>query len=189
MVKIFLIIASSSIQRISVKARQALWVNSGWPPSFLSSGCLIGSLEWTHNLSGAAFLAITWRFTSLMGCLERGQRVVLSVLFHWSAGEKSQQKNGRNFQIPEILDREIFQWIRSNSPHCACFFHGGLYDVLPLVWWEVDEVLKKKETPTAFSLHASKKVYNWKKWRQVLNWQQDSNESENNEKLYIYIDR
>lgn len=130
-----------------MKARQALWVNSGWPPSFLSSGCLIGSLEWTHNLSGAAFLAITWRFTSLMGCLERGQRVVLSVLFHWSAGEKSQQKNGRNFQIPEILDREIFQWIRSNSPHCACFFHGGLYDVLPLVWWEVDEVLKKRKHP------------------------------------------
>lgn len=30
-------------RRISVKARQALWLRSGFPSSFFSSGCLIGS--------------------------------------------------------------------------------------------------------------------------------------------------
>ncbi|TNN74158.1 hypothetical protein EYF80_015603 [Liparis tanakae] len=38
-------------------------------PGFLRRGCLIGSLEFTHSLSGAAFLDITWRFTSFAGCL------------------------------------------------------------------------------------------------------------------------
>lgn len=55
--------------RISVKARLALWLSSELPSSFLRRACLIGSLEFAHSLSGAAFLDITWRFTSLVGCL------------------------------------------------------------------------------------------------------------------------
>lgn len=56
-------------QRISVKALQASGLKSGLPTSLFSRGCLMGSLELAHSLSGAAFLEITCLWTSLMGCL------------------------------------------------------------------------------------------------------------------------
>lgn len=122
--------------RISVKARHALWLRSGLPTRFLRRGCLIGSLELTQSLSGAAFLDITWRFTSLVGCLSNQDKnngvsteipvLLVSLQFdvrHWLFSQTTRKRQGR---VVFYL-----KYIRENSFRVA----GANRSTFPVSFW------------------------------------------------------
>lgn len=130
-----------------MKARHALWLSSGLPTSFLRRGCLIGSLEFAHSLSGAAFLDITWRLTSLVGCLQdEGNNMSIPAVsaVHW-AFYLHTCSNRSHFQIPEVLHREFLQCSRRHSPHCSRFILVWLYYGLPLVRRQTEHALKWRD--------------------------------------------
>lgn len=103
-------------QRISVKAWQACGLKSGLPTSLFSKGCLMGSLEFAHSLSGAAFLEITCLFTSLMGCLWQRQKQhgvcfwnisECNVTMWWNGAESTWSTQGKTLWE---LKEPLFQW-------------------------------------------------------------------------------
>ena len=74
----------------------------------------MGSLEWTHSFSGAAFLEITCRFTSLVGCLQdQGHKMRIPAVSTVPVGISLLKEHARSSHIEDIC--RYLKYSRENS--------------------------------------------------------------------------